>query len=170
MLGSFFYYPRLFTGIIIGAQRLDFFMPFQIITIPFDPSLSVFHTDLLNDFLINKQLLSYRAEFFQQQSKFYWTVLVEYEPVLPKSDKNKQKLSPEQEVLFNRLREWRKEMAEKQGVPVYVVSNNEILTEIAVNKPQTMEALKQIKGLGEKKATEFGQQLLHLVQTFIEKK
>jgi hypothetical protein len=80
-------------------------MTFQIITIPFDPSLSVFHADELNDFLVNKQLLSYRAEFFQQQNRAYWTVLVEYEPVLPKDQKSRQKLSPEQEVLFNRLRE-----------------------------------------------------------------
>ncbi|MCP4755009.1 MAG: hypothetical protein GY866_29375 [Proteobacteria bacterium] len=93
-------------------------MPFQIITIPFDPALELFSEDGLNEFLLNKKLLSWKAEFFNQGNKAYWTVLLEYEPALRKNEAAKFKLNLEQELLYNRLREWRKETAEKQGIPI----------------------------------------------------
>ena len=47
----------------------------------------------------------------------------------------KQVLKPEEFEVFSRLREWRKGVAEKEGVPVYVVFSNEQLAETRATEP-----------------------------------
>ncbi|MBU3915145.1 HRDC domain-containing protein [bacterium] len=141
-------------------------MPFQIINIPFDPALELFSEAGLNDFLLNKKLISWQAEFFQQSGRSYWSVFLEYESVSKQKEIPKLNLTPEQELLFQKLREWRKEQAEKQGIPVYVIANNQILGEMVTRQPKTLEDLKQIKGFGDKKVTDYGKEILHLITTF----
>jgi superfamily II DNA helicase RecQ len=141
-------------------------MPFQIITIPFDPALEVFSEEQVNRFLINKKLLSWQAEFFKQANKAYWSVFLEYEFLIEKKASPKTKLTEEQQVLYQKLKEWRKEQAEKQGVPVYVIANNQHLEELTVKQPKTLEAFKEIKGLGDKKLKEYGQELISLMVAF----
>jgi superfamily II DNA helicase RecQ len=48
---------------------------------------------------------------------------------LPKVD-YKEVLKPEEFEVFSRLRDWRKAVAEKEGVPVYVVLSNEQLADM----------------------------------------
>lgn len=55
---------------------------FKIMTIPFDRIQKGFDDEILNKFLLNKKLKSYRAAFFQDRDEKYWTLLVEYDPVL----------------------------------------------------------------------------------------
>ena len=144
-------------------------MPFQIFTIPFDPSVQSFSEDTLNDFLLSKKLLSWKAEFFQNDSHSYWTVFLEYEPILKSDGKEKFNFTKDQEVLFQRLREWRKEKAEQQGVPVYVIASNLHLSEMTVKQPDSLDNLKQIRGFGEKKVNEYGKEILNLIRAFNQK-
>ena len=84
--------------------------------------------------------MNYQAQFFSEENKSYWTIFIEYE-LLIKPDENKQpaiELSAEQELIYTRLKEWRKEKAESQGVPVYVVAKNQILIDIALKKPESL--------------------------------
>ena len=144
-------------------------MPFRIFSIPFDPATQTFGEESLNDYLSNKRLLSWQAEFFRHSRKSYWTVLLEYEPVLKGEGREKLHLNPEQEMLFQRLREWRKEKAERQSVPVYVIASNRHLSEMAVKQPVSLESLKQMQGFGEKKVSDHGKEILHVIQAFLQK-
>lgn len=65
--------------------------------------------------------------------------MIEYEVVLRKEKVEKPNFTKEQEVLFQRLREWRKEQAEKQGIPVYVIATNQHLSEMVFQQPTTLE-------------------------------
>ena len=65
-------------------------------------------------------------------------------------------LDDAQELLFTRLREWRKDEAEKLGVPVYIVATNSQLREVALRNPQSLESLRSIKGFGKKKIEKHG--------------
>ena len=51
-----------------------------------------------------------------------------------------------------RLKAWRKERAEKDGVPVYIIGTNREFRDIVVARPETLEALKTVKGFGKAKA------------------
>ncbi|MGH7459755.1 MAG: RecQ family ATP-dependent DNA helicase [Longimicrobiales bacterium] len=62
--------------------------------------------------------------------------------------------------LFDRLRVLRKEIADRNGVPAYVVFNDRTLAEMAVRRPATSEELLRISGVGENKLARYGAEFL----------
>jgi ATP-dependent DNA helicase RecQ len=64
------------------------------------------------------------------------------------------------------LREWRRETAREQSVPAYVVLHDTTLDEICRRGPQSIADLRQITGIGERKAEMFGQQVLDALSRF----
>jgi ATP-dependent DNA helicase RecQ len=67
-------------------------------------------------------------------------------------------------ALFERLKRWRGEQARRQQVPAYVVLHNSHLEEIAARKPQSIDELGSIKGVGLRRAARYGEELLALVR------
>jgi ATP-dependent DNA helicase RecQ len=65
--------------------------------------------------------------------------------------------------LFERLREWRAQVAREQGVPAYIVFGDATLRGIAVTKPTSLEQLRPISGVGEKKLEAYGEGVLEVV-------
>jgi len=61
------------------------------------------------------------------------------------------------EILFGRLRELRKQFADKRGVPAYVIFGDATLREMARRYPATKEAMSAVFGVGERKLLEFGE-------------
>jgi ATP-dependent DNA helicase RecQ len=60
------------------------------------------------------------------------------------------------EVLFGRLRELRKGLADERGVPAYVIFGDATLREMARRYPATPDAMRGIFGVGDRKLKEFG--------------
>ncbi len=58
--------------------------------------------------------------------------------------------------LFQRFKAWRKQQADEQGVPSYVVASDKTLLDISVYAPQSLAELKAIAGIGERKAEQYG--------------
>jgi len=67
------------------------------------------------------------------------------------------------EVLFQALREWRREQARSQGVPPYVVFHDRTLVEIAAARPGSLDALAGIGGVGRAKLERYGEAVLGVV-------
>jgi ATP-dependent DNA helicase RecQ len=65
--------------------------------------------------------------------------------------------------LFEKLREWRADVAREQGVPAYIVFGDATLRGIAVTRPATLEELATISGVGEKKLEAYGEGVLEVV-------
>jgi ATP-dependent DNA helicase RecQ len=65
--------------------------------------------------------------------------------------------------LFEKLREWRAQVAREQGVPAYIVFGDATLRGIAVTKPTSLEQLGSISGVGEKKLEAYGDGVLEVV-------
>jgi ATP-dependent DNA helicase RecQ len=72
-------------------------------------------------------------------------------------------LSPEQEVVFEKLRGWRGATAKEQSVPAYVVFHDATLRAIAVAAPSTLGELAGINGVGESKLSKYGESILQLL-------
>jgi ATP-dependent DNA helicase RecQ len=72
-------------------------------------------------------------------------------------------LSVPQQALFERLRWWRVETARSHNVPAYVIFHDATLREIARAMPVTLNELRQVSGVGEKKLETYGEQLIALV-------
>ncbi len=71
--------------------------------------------------------------------------------------------APADQALAERLRQWRRETAAAQGVPPYVVFPDTTLTAIAAAKPATLEALREVKGIGDAKLARYGAAVLAMV-------
>ena len=160
-------YVRLRAASIITLYGTSI-VPFKIITIPFEGENEVFSEETLNQFCLNKKIQSWQAKFFTVEDRAYWTVFIEYEPVL-EPDKAKEPIFSEAEqLLYQRLREWRKGEAEQQGVPVYIVANNKELADLVRKAPTSLEALKSIRGFGQKKVERYGKHIIELIKGFYE--
>ncbi len=72
-------------------------------------------------------------------------------------------LSVPQQALFEKLRWWRVETARTHNVPAYVIFHDATLREIARAMPVTLNDLRQLSGVGEKKLETYGDQLIALV-------
>jgi len=64
------------------------------------------------------------------------------------------------EVLFERLRELRKRLADERDVPAYIVFSDVALRQMARNYPEGERDFARISGVGEKKLREFGEVFL----------
>lgn len=139
-----------------------------IFTIAFDPAKEVFEDDDLKKFLLNKKIKHIRPEFFQTKEKAYWTVFAEYETVLDDSAKakNQPALSEPEHLLFNKLRIWRTEKAEKEGIPVFIIATNSELVAVVKKSPTNLEVLRSIKGFGKKKIDRHGKEIIEIVKAF----
>lgn len=129
----------------------------------------------MNAFLRSHRVLAVKKEFVSDGENSFWTFCVEYlesgpgpGPGLPAGGKPpkvdyKELLKPAEFQIFSRLREWRKAVAEKEGVPVYVVLTNEQLAQMVQKPAHTKAALREIEGLGEARLEKYGDALLEML-------
>ncbi|MFZ7343755.1 MULTISPECIES: DNA helicase RecQ [Avibacterium] len=66
--------------------------------------------------------------------------------------------------LFARLRFLRKQIADKENIPPYIVFNDATLQEMAQYQPTNKREMLQINGVGATKLERFGQAFLHIIQ------
>ncbi|MDR1631283.1 MAG: HRDC domain-containing protein [Dysgonamonadaceae bacterium] len=73
-------------------------------------------------------------------------------------------------VLFNQLRLWRMARATELTVPAYVIFSQKALYELVHFLPTDKKSLLKINGIGEKKITQFGQEIIEIIQEYCEEK
>jgi ATP-dependent DNA helicase RecQ len=74
----------------------------------------------------------------------------------------------EAEELREYLREWRRVMAKENSVPAYIVLHDSSLEEICRRQPKVLAELREIPGIGERKAEVYGQEILDALRKFQE--
>lgn len=85
-----------------------------------------------------------------------------------KKPKSKKRIAEEE--LFSVLRELRREIAQRAGVPPYIVFTDATLDEMASNKPTTERAMKKTTGVGDKKFDTYGKQFIAAITKFLKEK
>ena len=73
-------------------------------------------------------------------------------------------LSERDRGLFDALRTWRVDLAKTKGVPPYVIFQDKTLVAIATERPVDLAELRQISGVGEKKAGRYGEDIARIVR------
>jgi ATP-dependent DNA helicase RecQ len=66
-------------------------------------------------------------------------------------------------ALVTALRAWRSEVARTRGVPAYVVLHDSTIDGIAIARPTTLDQLRGIAGIGDKKLEHYGGELIAMV-------
>lgn len=72
-------------------------------------------------------------------------------------------LSVRDQSVFDALRQWRTALARARGVPPYVIFHDRTLAQIARERPVTADALREISGVGEKKAQAYAGDVARIV-------
>ena len=70
---------------------------------------------------------------------------------------------PVDEALFETLRALRKDLAEAQRKPAYIVFSDKVLLEMAARRPSTPEAMLDVPGVGPAKLQRYGQAFLEVL-------
>jgi len=88
-----------------------------------------------------------------------------------KTRKKKQRMeggleTPQDEALFDRLRELRKQIADEMGVPPYIVFGDSALIHMAQLKPTNEDEMLSVHGVGQAKLERFGKVFLDCIGDF----
>jgi ribonuclease D len=73
-------------------------------------------------------------------------------------------LNDEELLLVERLKQWRKLVAERELVPAFLICQDRTLEHLAIVRPNTIEELANIFGLGPSKIAKYGPELLDQVR------
>ncbi|SFS17039.1 ATP-dependent DNA helicase RecQ [Granulicella pectinivorans] len=72
-------------------------------------------------------------------------------------------LTPDQQAVDTRLRDWRKTESERLGLPQFFVLGSSTLRSLVLQQPKTIAQLQSISGIGPEKAAKFGPQILQVL-------
>lgn len=108
------------------------------------------------------RVLSTDRRFVELGLQSFWSILVDYLDVQPETVSEGQRptkfrnkidyreiLAPDVFALFTKLKEFRKRLAQEQGVPIYTIFTNEQLAQIARNRIVSKSGLKKWMALVE---------------------
>ncbi len=73
---------------------------------------------------------------------------------------------PYDQQLFELLRSLRKQIADEQGIPPYVVFSDRTLHDMSTKFPRTAESMLTVSGVGEVKLERYGRQFLRLIDRY----
>ena len=123
----------------------------------------------LNVFLRTHRIVSVRTEFMAGETPA-WCVFVEFVQQAESSVKPAGKddymkvLSHKEFSVFSKLRELRKKLAAKDSVLPFVVFTDEQLALIVRQKPENLEKLTAIQGIGQSKTEKYGSAVLKILK------
>jgi len=128
----------------------------------------------INDFCKSVRVVNVRQEFTGGENPC-WYLLVEYLTESGEGDRVRQGrkrkrvdyqeiLPPEDFSIFAKLRDWRKETADKEGVPMYVIFTNDQLAKIVQGRMTSIADLKSITGIGDARIEKYGEAVIRIVQ------
>ena len=72
-------------------------------------------------------------------------------------------------ALFRRLKEWRNIKAREMHLPHYMIVPQKTMVTLANFVPQSLPALKMVKGMGVKKSEKFGEEILEIIISYCKK-
>ena len=76
-------------------------------------------------------------------------------------------LSPRGRELFEALRVLRKQLADAQGFPPYIVMSDRVLQNLCDARPTTVEAFGTVGGIGEFKKEKYGKDFVEVIRRFV---
>jgi superfamily II DNA helicase RecQ len=126
----------------------------------------------LNSFLRSTKIIHIHREFINQGENSYWSFAVEYLHANKQEERGskskvdyKEILSPEDFILYCKLRDWRKKASEEEAIPVYNIFTNEQLAKIAAKRVMSKSDLQSVEGVGESKVKKYANSVISLIDS-----
>ena len=124
--------------------------------------------DALNHFLRLHRIVTVEKRLIDGERGTGWLFLIEYGSEVKHQAANapridyREVLNEQEYALFDRLRDVRKSIAEKQGVPVYAVFTNEQLAAMVKKPPLSLKDILALPGVGDARAKQYGAAFLNI--------
>lgn len=118
----------------------------------------------MNTFLDSVNVGITSSNFVTTGTIDFWSVLVFYE--LKKDKKistDERELTQEEKKIYAALKQWRSHKAQQLILSHYMICHNSELVSIAIKKPQKLDDFKTVKGFGENKTTNYGDDIISLL-------
>ena len=131
-------------------------------------------TDELNIFLRSHRIVNVEKRLIDGERGTGWVFLIEYGNVDNKTSTNssstqridyREVLNPVEYALYDKLRDLRKQIAEKSGIPIYAVFTNDQLAGMVKKPPKAAKDLLSISGVGEARVKQYGEAFVKLFST-----
>lgn len=125
---------------------------------------------VLNDFLETVEFIKSDVYLVEGEDD-YWSVLIHSEEKKPELKSGRKKdeireedLRPEQLDAYTALKKWRTQKSLDWNIPPFMICHNSELLDIALKRPETLSDLRNIKGFGELKVENHGEEILAIVK------
>ena len=141
-------------------------MKVKVFTIRLTSEKMVSDQKVLNDFLETVKFVKSATHFVEAQDVSYWSVMVHFEDLYEtkkNEDPKEAKLNAKQLEVFQTLKQWSAEKAEKMKMANFMVCHNSELIDIAYNQPKSIDELRLIKGFGNRKAEKYGDDIISVL-------
>lgn len=149
-------------------------MKLRVFSLRLDPDSGEFEDSVLRAFTEEHEVLAVHEHLLHRDGQPLWALLVSFRdrhrPGFQAAGAPSIRRETETEVpeadraLFETLRKWRNARAQRDGKPTYILFRNNQLADIARLRPSTLESLREIRGVGEAKARDYGEELLALIR------
>ena len=70
------------------------------------------------------------------------------------------------DALWQALRKRRQELSDEQGIPAYMIFHDATMMEMVANRPQTLQQMSNISGVGESKREAYGEAFLEVIAEY----
>ena len=118
----------------------------------------------MNEFLDAVEIKLTSTNFVTTSTVDFWSAVVFYEAKkVKKINLDETELTLKEKEIYSALKKWRSSKAQLLELPHYMICHNSHLIAIAVKKPQNLDDFKTIKGFGENKTANFGDDILSLL-------
>lgn len=144
-------------------------MRVAVMTLGFDAERGEFDAEALDRWQADKDVIEVREHFFVHEGAPRWALMLSYRDADGEQRGRKEARDWRLEVaevdrpLYDALRTWRRERAERDGVPVYTLLKNRELAEICRRRPATLGELREVRGIGAAKSEKLGEEVLAVV-------
>lgn len=125
----------------------------------------------LNTFLSGHRIAAVEKNFVTDGGHSFWAICVSYldkdksSPIMGKTKVDYREVLEEKEfAVFVKLRNLRKTLAEKEGVPAYALFTNEQLAHMVRHRVGTLAGLSEIDGVGKSRLDKYGKQFLKILK------
>lgn len=116
----------------------------------------------MNAFLRSQKVLKVEQHLTRSDESSYWCFAISY-IARTKTKSHKKERIDYKEVLtpvvfeqFSRLRKIRKELAQQESIPAFVIFSDRELADLAQFEQLTLAAMRKVAGVGDKKIEKYG--------------
>jgi ATP-dependent DNA helicase RecQ len=110
------------------------------------------------------KLNSFSVEVMKKQR----SVSIVVPPKEKATGKERSEKAEQADVLFQKLRQLRKQLADAQSVPPYVIFGDSTLRLMTQMKPKTKEEFSKLAGVGSHKLTQYGDKFIKVIKAYLQ--